>query len=592
MGQCQAPGCQVSERADALEFQPSHNTSSSRVAIPDGESFPPDIVNAMLKVVWPSIENFGRDMLEKAIEPAIKRALPATLGEAFSINTKEFSLGDQPMDFGPMTMSQGVQHTADDIDIKVLIIRTSLRWEGDISAYVAISGMKCGVTKVSLSGDLLLEMVGTCPNPPFFQGARGCFVNPPAIHLSYDAAMFSRLTNFKPIDAKIHDVLSEKLAEKLVVPNRQGVRLDPTCEMFRILKPRPAGMLSVTFSHATGLQGKDVRLIGKKTSDPHLIVRCGCMTFESAVVNGTTEPKFDWTILLPVDLPNDQLLNIQVLDKDVLGVDFLGQIPAKPVKELIETAGKTIELSLLDETGKAGKNGTLFITAQWRRLLLPKENPSLDSMLSSRYAVVFVGIYKARRIPYDEITADDVYWTEIQCDRRLGLGGSDTSKPRSSPKKVADPVVAPEHDTEEEKKLFQEKKALCTKYNMAPADMAKLLDVDPRALADIKEGAVASVRHNEVVWNYAVDFFVTDLKEGTLELKLMKSEKGTTQSVAGRAQSFMAGGSLTMGSWTMKVTDLIRENKPMMVFKCDDSNITVHTRIQVRCVSDPIPGSA
>lgn len=542
-------------------------------------TYQPEFVNGMLLAVWPQVEGFSKIILKQTIEPAIRKAL-GTLGDAFSIDMDGYSLGDVPAKFGQMIITPGTQIT-DDGDLKVMKVRANVEWHGNIKMYVGLHGIKCGVTKVHMKGEMLMELVGTCPKPPLFQGARACFLNAPHLKLEYDVGVMNSVLKLAPIATVMQKVLIEQVSEKLVIPNRMGFRLDCACEMFRILKPRPEGLLKIMFIKAEGLLAMDMTLVSKKTSDPVLSIRCGAMSSESPVVYGTCDPTFDWVCLLPIDLPHDQLLDIEVFDRDKFKPDeFLGRIENKVV-DLIESGGKDICLELCDASGNRGYNGKLYFRTEWRPLQMPQDVMSIKSMLSAHSAVVFVGMYFARRLP--PRVDGTRYFVEIQVSHRLGLTGSDVSKPRVTPKNELIDVAPPDVDSVKERRLYEEKKAICMKYNMAKEEIAQILEVD---VAKLDNADPSHLLHKEVLWNYGVDFFITNLSEAVIDIKLKH-----TDTRRGSVVSMNLDG-VTIHTWQISVADIIKaqcepDHTPVRDLEVPNSATSLHSRLQVRCLGEP-----
>lgn len=550
--------------------------------------YAPELVNAMLQAAWPSVEQFSIAILQKTVIPGFRAALITHLGskgEQFEIDFDSYSIGQVPVRFGEMKLSEGHQ-VGDDGELNVVNCRTQVEWDGDVHIFASFMGLSGGLTKVRLRGDMLIEMVGTSPIPPLFQGARGCFIHPPEIKIEYDAG-WMKLAKVAPIDAIVHKVIEEQLTNKLVVPNRMGVRFDPSCEMFRIIKPRPAGLLKITFHSASGLLAADVVLFRKASSDPWIKIRCGAMLFNSPVVQNTLNPQFEWEALIPIDLPRDQLIDIEVWDKDYLNSsDFLGAVNGFKIMTMITEQGKMVEHELMDQDGKANKRGKLKWTSEWRPLKMVHAGTDTMELLQSDTVLVFAGVYRAQHLP--DCEPNTKYWVEVQCSDRLGLYGSDVTQPHRSTKKAVDHLVVDESATVTEKKLFAKKKAICQKYSISKEETAILFGVDPNFLDETLADGMDAFGCKEVLWNFGTLFFVSKPRQATLTIKLMTNGVDTSERAlmtrAASAFSTQVRGR-EVESWTVGIADLIiSDADPKRSFEAKDGLTVLHTRLQVRCL--------
>eukprot|EP00932_Pfiesteria_piscicida_P021508 SRR837773.8295.p1 GENE.SRR837773.8295~~SRR837773.8295.p1 ORF type:complete len:425 (+),score=82.71 SRR837773.8295:139-1275(+) len=369
-----------------------------------------------------------------------------------------------------------------------------------------------------------------------------------------------------------------------------GVRFDPTCEMFKIVKPRPSGLLKLHFIRGEALTAMDISMLGRASSDPFIKIKCGAMQFESPHYPNTLSPTFDWTALLPIDLPHDQLINIEVWDKDTLTAnDLMGVLPPLRVLDLISKSGTELCHELVDKDGKTGKCGKIFFTSEWRPLVLMKPGHDAKHMLYSDSAVVFVGIYFANHLPVCNDTVR--YWVEANCTHRLGLAG-DAETPRFTGKVGADHAVPPSDvDTFSEKKHFLKKKNICKKYNMSQEEMATLLDVDAHWLDQVLASEDPTQYDKaEAQWNKGLEFFISNPQEAVLTLTLRSSASARKESCLGNMVNKMTNSpDAALGTWTVRIEDLIKnDHDPRRVFEVQDGVTLLHTRLQVRTLGEPI----
>mmetsp|Transcript_131928 Transcript_131928/g.329028 ORF Transcript_131928/g.329028 Transcript_131928/m.329028 type:complete len:620 (-) Transcript_131928:95-1954(-) len=574
-----------------------------------------DVINGLFKATWPLIDAFSRKVLEDTVVPAVKDKLGA-LADNFHMDLKTFSLGDRAVEVGGLRIDDGVQQTSDanHPEMKVLFIRTPIVWHAAMTAHVSLASVNIGVSRLRLEGDLIMEMVGSMPKPPLFQGARACFMNAPLIELEYDqkGGAVNKLANFGPLNRALLAAVTEQVSNKMVVPNRFGVRLDPACDIFRIIKPRPIGILKVTFTRAENLLALDAALFQRPTSDPMIKVTCGAMRFQSQTVKKTTSPVFDFDVMVTVDFPLEQELKVELLDDDTFtSDDSLGTLPPLKVRELIALGPEEAEYDLLDDKGASGQNGRLYLKAEWRPLLTtrptaPPSTPTLDDA-----GDIFVGIYGARRLPAGP--PGTKYWVSVQCSHCLGLDGKDITKPRLTQKAKEKAAVGISlQDQEQQKRIFNEKRELCKKYKMSEDDMAVLLDTE---LEHVDCEDPLEIVHHDVDWNNAMDFFCLHPYDAVLDIALLcehpsgqaagksdKHSKGkdahagyftrakqalsslsniSMNSLRGKAEE------MVLWSWQYKIADALQEEpKASIMLEVPNTTTTLHIRLSVRALGE------
>jgi len=578
------------------------------------------VVNGLVKAIWPLINDFSRQILQDTVTPAVKAAL-GPMADRFSVDMSSFSLGEKALEIGDLQIGETVQHTTDPEhpEMRVLMVRTPIVWHGHLEVHVSFASVKIGISRLRLEGDLLMELIGSIPRPPLFQGARACFMNAPKIALEYDSkdGALNKLANFGPMKQAILKAVTEQVSNKIVVPNRMGVRLDPECEIFRIIKPRPKGILRVTFTRAEHLLAMDNALFHRATSDPMIKATCGALHFQSPTVSKSTSPIFNYDILLPIDFPMDQKVFVELMDDDTFSSDdSLGSLPHLAVSDLIALGPKEVGYDVLDAAGVPGKNGRLYVKAEWRPLLLA--DPTMKATPSnSDAAEVFVGVYCAKRLPAGP--PGTKYWVTVQCSDRLGLGGHDTTKPRMTAKALEKRLGRmSEQEKAQERVVFKEKHDLCKKYKMSKEDIAALLEVEAEHL-DLDEPHENV--HHDVDWNSGLDFFISNPHEAVLDVALhcvhpqcetskegkdahdrgkdahngyLSRVKKTLQAVPSMASMHTLTGlkdEVVMCIWQIKVVDVMRNPEPCRILEVDGTSTTLHLRLQVRSLGAPSTGA-
>jgi len=569
---------------------PPPNKSTSR--LDEVRDYQPDFINGMIKVVWPIINDFSKEIMHDVVEPAVRRAL-GELGAdetTFSLDHGNYTIGDKAFEFGKMRISTTTQNTTDEEmpKLRVVIVRTSIDWKSEMKVSANLLGTKLGIMNLGVVGDLMIELVGEMPKPPLFQGVRVSFVNPPEISLTAEMEnqFMSKVANFKQVKTTMVGVVEDQLAKKLVSPNRTGVRLDRRADIFRTLFPRACGILKLTICRGEGLVAKDDNFLARATSDPFIKVTCGSMNFKTKTVMRTTDPVFDHVMYVPIHQPEEQRFNFVLTDKDTCSQDdFLGELNLG-VEDLIRQGLEETCYDIKDDKGTVGASGKLWLKAEWRKLVFQDtEGAKPNSGLSH----LFVGVYDARELP--KLPKGTKFWVEVQCTERLGMMGSPVEKPRATPKLALQESGKSQAEHDFAADLRKERKALCKKYKMSDADVELLLGIEaPPEAAHLDA---------DLHWNRPLEFFLgnyTDAK-ATVALKYLTPAMSTSHTttvgkfvgtLAQKVHEVVEGGEVLM-SESIPVVSLIRQknSNQHIVLRKPDAATSLHIRLQLRAVGDP-----
>jgi len=105
--------------------------------------------------------------------------------------------------------------------------------------------------------------------------------------------------------------------------------------------PIPLGMLRVTAIRGKHLPGTDWHLFSKASADPYVVVKVGAETWTSPPCVQTTDPEWPegtFSDLLVFD--REQLIRIQVWDKDIGPDDFMGKAQPQMVGDVVMSPGQ------------------------------------------------------------------------------------------------------------------------------------------------------------------------------------------------------------------------------------------------------------
>jgi len=462
----------------------------------------------------------------------VKTAL-GELGESFSVHLETYTLGEKAVQFGHLHITDSIQNTADpdQPELRVMTVRSQIAWSGNMRATAVFGSMSMGMTDLRLDGDLVMELVGHTPKPPLFQAARACFMKPPKISLECHSGVdiLNSFAKVGPVKDAIIKVVTDQLSAKMLVPNRMGVKLEKSADVFRTLHPPPRGMLRLQIPRADGLKGMDTNLFSKATSDPLILLVCGALKYQSKVVKATTSPQFHYDLLVPIHHPSEQFLNIKLVDVDLVGGnDFLGQLELR-VKDLIIGGASTEAYELEDQNGQTGASGRIWLSAEWRELecIVSPRPPIAGDAPILNCLHLFVGVVGVKHLPH--VAPGTKYWVEVQCTGRLGVMGGDTTTSKRTPKKEVQVQELFEEERAAENELWEERKAICKKYKMTNADMAKLLGVEEESLASPES---VSTAQTNIKWDKALPFFITKDEKSVVTITLKYEHGGVVQTTS------------------------------------------------------------
>lgn len=493
----------------------------------------PEFLNQLLNFLWPHISTYVSDLIKTTVEPAVQKALPPKLASIFKFDKAQCNLGTVPIQFPYLGAHQSTQITENGT-VKNLLLKASVEWKGDISVLLRLAGMGLGVKSLTLEGQLVIEFVDLIDHPPFYSGMRIYFVNVPTTNLGFQGALAGLNTGV--IKRKILDVVEAQISSRLVVPNRIGFTQTPEADIFRIKNPRPQGMLTICVQKAKNLLAMDTVVFGASSSDPFVEILVGADCFKSPTVQKCLNPTFNFAKTVPIFHFTTQVVHLKLFDEDAVGEnDFLGLIGLK-VADMIQWGEESQEIALEDLNGKAGKNGKVFVTAQWRPLLLELKDKQPD-----KKGFVFAGVYGASKIKAG--AEGTKYWVEATF--------VDLAEPqiKQSPKCLPALENLSSKAKEEEAADMQRKLEIMRKFGVSTDDMAHVLEVEPDSLNehtvndDTKssecaacEKLIKKARHN-IDFNHAFEFHTNNAEKSILTLELKEQAPGPNKKELGPEKS-------------------------------------------------------
>jgi len=276
--------------------------------------------------LWPSIDAALQKLVHSELEPALK-ALNTPLG---SIGLKDFSMGTQTPELGPITASQrsGVrEHHGLQLDI-------FMRYQGDANIELMVQNdvAKVGIRQVGINGTLSLLFDPIEPSLPIVGGLHIFFLNPPQVVLTFVG--LADPLNLGILKTLISNQFNKLLADKLVLPNvltinwkeERFVGADPVAWLSSML---PTGVLKIDVTELEPITPAEWRC--KQTErlwqcsalqgpSRYIILRLGAME-KSIDVIGNQLRDDNMCFLLVFD--NKQNFTVEVWEREPFGQDRL-----------------------------------------------------------------------------------------------------------------------------------------------------------------------------------------------------------------------------------------------------------------------------
>eukprot|EP00928_Gymnodinium_smaydae_P006515 TRINITY_DN12313_c2_g1_i1.p1 TRINITY_DN12313_c2_g1~~TRINITY_DN12313_c2_g1_i1.p1 ORF type:complete len:606 (-),score=89.28 TRINITY_DN12313_c2_g1_i1:262-2079(-) len=544
----------------------------------------PTLLNSVLAHMWPTLSKYLIQLLFDKVEPAIQEAL-GSHGHSLTFD-RECSFGSEPPRISDQHVSRTSQSSIDG-DLATVVLETSAEWNAvNPNIYINYKGYKMGVKSLRFSFSLVTELVGMLERAPLIQGFRVYMINPPTMEIEFGGTLQSML-NTATIKRMVVKNVCDQVAQLLAVPQKFSYLIDDDADVFRISDPRPVGILSLSISKAAHLSGHDFNGL----SDPYVSVRVGAEVEKSRVVWKTLNPKFDYKIDLCIYSPENQILQISVLDKDMATEDdFLGKVDFSVLDMINWESSQEHVVDLEDEDGIAGKNGQIWVGAEWRPLVLDP----LDVPIDSTYGFFFAGLYCAVDVPTFGVGSE--WWVVATCSH---MAPNSCLPDKQETPRLQQTVDKHADDTAEVARL-RKKIDVCKTYKMSEAHMQELLDISPEDLAALLSSSsthqvVANLRRT-YEWNHAFQFLVHDRNNAVMTFELWKH---TPQAHPSRLGSIAAGlmsiGRSTtattskMGSCHFKMSDL-KNTTQVVELPVEGTEVKLKLRMQRRFVHAPIVG--
>jgi len=350
-----------------------------RQAIAESNPVDEELINTLLRQLWPTVDQAVRTMFETQILTAVKEALPSALR---GIKVNSFSIGKVPPKIGPIKIFPGPRGTGQ-LELRIGVLFQS----EDLSISLGLLGgfAPVGVSAVHFSGELVVRLQPILDQVPVLGGIVIFFLDPPALRLKFSG--LAQAAEIVRIRGLVRTAINSAIADALVLPHVIAVPLvfdEEIVDLKKLQSPTPRGVLRVTVQRATNLKGQDWGPT-KNTSDPYVIIMLGSDRLQTDVVKKTCDPVWKNSCNNTRDFlvyDEAQKLLIEIYDYDTFTPDdVIGSVlPMRTVAEAVQLSedDKPFPLKVTDALGQlpelpegmgVPEGGNLYMLCQWMQLV-------------------------------------------------------------------------------------------------------------------------------------------------------------------------------------------------------------------------------
>ncbi|XP_071554718.1 extended synaptotagmin-2 isoform X1 [Temnothorax nylanderi] len=277
-------------------------------------------LNRILYKVWPSMNQFVRQLCKQSIEPSIVEKLTEYKIKGFQFD--RLVLGRIPPKI------YGIKVYDKNTSRNEIILDADIMYAGDCDITFFVGNIKGGIRDFQIHGLVRVVMKPMLPMMPLIGGVQIFYLNVPTINFNLvGVADVLDLPGFNEI---LRKTIVEQIAAILVLPNKIIIPLSEEVPMESLKIPEPEGVLRIHVVEAKHLMKKDIGMLGKGKSDPYAVINVGAQEFRTKTIDNTVNPKWDFWCEAMISSCNMQEAVVSLWDWDanVPGVqydDFLGR---------------------------------------------------------------------------------------------------------------------------------------------------------------------------------------------------------------------------------------------------------------------------
>ncbi|XP_011881624.1 PREDICTED: extended synaptotagmin-1 isoform X1 [Vollenhovia emeryi] len=277
-------------------------------------------LNRILYKVWPSMNQFVRQLCKQSIEPSIVEKLTEYKIKGFQFD--RLVLGRIPPKI------YGIKVYDKNTSRNEIILDADIMYAGDCDITFFVGNIKGGIRDFQIHGLVRVVMKPMLPMIPLIGGVQIFYLNVPTINFNLvGVADVLDLPGFNEI---LRKTIIEQIAAIVVLPNKIIIPLSEEIPMESLKIPEPEGVLRIHVVEAKHLMKKDIGMLGKGKSDPYAVINVGAQEFRTKTIDNTVNPKWDFWCEAMISSCNMQEAVVSLWDWDanvpgVLYDDFLGR---------------------------------------------------------------------------------------------------------------------------------------------------------------------------------------------------------------------------------------------------------------------------
>ncbi|XP_076750730.1 extended synaptotagmin-like protein 2 isoform X2 [Xylocopa sonorina] len=310
-------------------------------------------LNKVLYKVWPSINQFARELCKQSIEPAILEKLVEYKIKGFQF--ERLVLGRIPLKI------YGIKAYDKNTSRNEVIIDADIIYAGDCDITFSIGNIKGGIKDFQIRGLMRIVMKPLLSAMPIVGGVQAFFLNPPAIN--FNLVGVADVLDLPGLNDILRKTIVEQIAAFVVLPNKIVIPLCESVPVESLKIPEPEGVLRIHVVEAKHLMKKDISVLGKGKSDPYAVLNIGAQEFRTKTIDNTVNPKWDFWCECDIASAIAQQITVLLWDyDDTKGDESLGRA--------------TIEVSRVKKKGhidtwislEQAKHGMVHLRLTWLKL--------------------------------------------------------------------------------------------------------------------------------------------------------------------------------------------------------------------------------
>ncbi|XP_015182363.1 PREDICTED: extended synaptotagmin-2 isoform X2 [Polistes dominula] len=273
-------------------------------------------LNRILYKVWPSINQYARELCKQTIEPSIVQKLADYKIKGFQF--ERLVLGRIPLKI------YGIKVYDKNTSRNEIILDADVMYAGDCDITFSVGNIQGGIKDFQLRGLMRIVMKPIISVIPIIGGIQAFFLNVPAIN--FNLVGVADVLDLPGFSETLRKTIIEQIAAIVVLPNKIVIPLSEQIPVETLKIPEPEGILRIHVIEAKHLMKKDIGMLGKGKSDPYAIVNVGAQQFRTKTIDNTVNPKWDFWCECAISSAIAQQLTVLVWDyDDTKGDESLGR---------------------------------------------------------------------------------------------------------------------------------------------------------------------------------------------------------------------------------------------------------------------------